>query len=148
MKNDLALLALRLSGLLLAFGHGWGKVSALMAGETGFVERVASLGFPLPYVFAWAAALSEFAGGLLVALGLATRVSAALAGFTVFVASFFRHKAHLHLLVWSGLMSAEEETVRSWGNPEGALLFLLVMIGVALMGPGKLALDRFVRFKL
>lgn len=147
MKNDLALLALRLSGLLLAFGHGWAKVVALAGGETRFIEGVARLGFPAPALFAWAAAIGEFGGGLCVALGLGTRYAAALAGFTMFVAGFIRHKAHLHLLVWLGWMSADETTVDGWGNPERALLFLLIMLGVGLMGPGRLALDRFVRFR-
>jgi putative oxidoreductase len=146
MKNDLALLALRLSGLLLAVGHGWGKVAALASGNGGrFIESVAGLGFPAPGLFAWAAALGEFAGGLLVFVGLGTRYAAALAGFTMFVAAFFRHKAHLHLLVKLGLMQASEETLKGWGNPELALIYLLLMVSLVLTGPGRYALDSYVR---
>lgn len=146
MKNDLALVVLRLSGLFLAVGHGWGKVEALASGNgTRFIEGVAGLGFPLPGLFAWAAALGEFAGGLAVFLGLGTRYAAALAGFTMFVAGFFRHKAHLHLMVKLGLMRAGEQTVAGWGNPELALAYLLVMLSLVLTGGGGIALDRYVR---
>jgi putative oxidoreductase len=148
MKNDLALAALRLSGLFLAVGHGWGKVAALASGDAdGFIQGVASLGFPAPGLFAWAAALGEFAGGLLVFAGLGTRYAAALAGFTMFVAAFLRHKAHLHLLVKLGLMQAGEETLRGWGNPELAVIYLLVMISLVLTGPGRFALDRYIEIR-
>lgn len=147
MRNDLALVALRLSGLFLAVGHGWGKVSALATGNGArFIEGVAGLGFPLPGLFAWAAALGELAGGLLVFVGLGTRYAAALAGFTMFVAAFFRHKAHLHLLVNLGMTRASDGAVTGWGNPELALMYLLVMLSLVLTGGGGLALDRWVRF--
>jgi len=146
VRNDVALLLLRLCGLFLAVGHGWGKVAMLSAGEgQRFIEGVAGLGFPAPALFAWAAALAEFGGGLCVALGLFTRYAAALAGFTMFVAAFFRHHAHHHLLVTLGLMSASEETLRSWGNPELALAYLLVMVALALLGGGRFALDSLIR---
>src|SRR5262245_59423399 len=99
MTRDLGLLILRLAGGGLALAHGWGKVVALAAGQgERLVAGVAELGFPAPGLFAWAAGLAEFAGGLLVVIGLATRVSAVFAAFTMFVAAFGRHKAHLHLL--------------------------------------------------
>jgi len=144
--TDVALLLLRMAGLLLAVNHGWGKVQALATGEgEGFVNGVAGLGFPLPVVFAWSAALSEFAGGLLVALGLGTRIAAGFAASTMFVAAFIRHKALQHLLVWIGVLSVSEETQRSWGNPEAALVFLIVFLAVAVLGGGRFALDRIVR---
>lgn len=143
LSKDLALLLLRLSGLGLALAHGLGKVLALSGGQGDrFVEGVASLGFPLPGLFAWAAALAEFLGGLCVALGLGTRVAAAFAGFAMFVAAFVRHHAFQHLLVAVGAMRASEETVRSWGNPELALLYLLAFATLVLTGGGRFSLDR------
>lgn len=144
--TDVALLLLRLAGLLLAVNHGWGKVQALATGHgEGFVNGVAGLGFPVPLVFAWAAALSEFAGGLLVALGLGTRIAAGFAAFTMLVAAFVRHKALQVFLAWVGVLSVSEETRSSWGNPEGALVFMLIFLSVAVMGGGRFALDRIVR---
>jgi putative oxidoreductase len=142
LLDDLALALLRLSGLGMALAHGLGKVVALATGEGGgFIAGVESLGFPLPTLFAWAAALAEFVGGLLVALGLGTRVAAAFAGMTMFVAGFIRHHALQHLLVTLGLMQASEETVVSWGNPELALIYLLAFGALALAGGGRFSLD-------
>lgn len=142
MSRDHAFLLLRMSGLLLAFGHGWGKVEALSTGQGGrFIEGVAAMGFPAPVVFAWAAALSEFVGGLCVGLGLFTRYAAGAAAFTMAVAAFGRHHAHGHFLSWLGVRRVAEDQLKAWGNPELAILFLLAMVALALGGPGRFALD-------
>jgi putative oxidoreductase len=143
LTSDLALLLLRLSGLGLALAHGYGKVVALSTGHGDrFVAGVESLGFPLPGLFAWAAALAELLGGLCVAIGLGTRLAAAFAAVTMFVAAFLRHHALQHLLVTLGVMKASEETVRSWGNPELALVYLIVMVALVLAGGGRFSLER------
>ena len=140
--HDLGLLLLRLSGLGLALAHGWGKLERFATGQGGrFVESVTKLGFPQPELFAWAAALSEFLGGMLVALGLGTRVAACFAAFTMGVAAFVRHRAHEHLLVALGARQATPETLEAWGDPEGALLYFGAFLAVALLGPGRFALD-------
>lgn len=76
-------------GLMLAFMHGMGKVPP----AEGFVGGVASLGFPAPLLFAWAAGLAEFIGSLLVAIGLATRPAALTVAFTMAVAALMMHGA-------------------------------------------------------
>ena len=96
-------------------------------------------------MFAWAAALAEFLAALLVALGFGTRIAAAFAGFTMFVAAFVRHKAHLHLLVELGLMSAGAEQIKSWGNPELALAYLIIFVSLTLTGGGRFAIERLIR---
>ena len=142
MARDVALLILRLAGLGLALAHGWGKVVMLASGGgDGFTQAVAAMGFPMPGVFAWAAALAEFAGGLAVALGLATRPAAAAAAFTMAVAAFGRHHAHDRLLALVGLGQATPEQIKAWGNPELALLYLLALLTLALTGGGRFALD-------
>jgi putative oxidoreductase len=69
------------AGIGMAFGHGIGKLPV----SDKFVEGVGKIGFPMPAFFAWAAALSEFACGILLALGLFTRLSSFFIGFTMLV---------------------------------------------------------------
>lgn len=89
-KINLALLFLRVTlGLTMAFAHGLGKLPV----QEGFVQGVAAMGFPMPVVFAWAAALAEFLGGLFIALGLATRISSFMWIGTMGVAAFITHAA-------------------------------------------------------
>jgi putative oxidoreductase len=142
MARDLALLILRLAGLGLALAHGWSKVLMLASGGGDrFVQAVAGMGFPMPGVFAWSAALAEFVGGLAVALGLATRTAAGLAAFTMAVAAFGRHHAHDRLLALLGLGQATPEQIKEWGDPELALVYLALLLAVAFLGGGRFSLD-------
>jgi len=141
VTRDFGLLILRLAGFYLALGHGWGKIVGLASGQSRFVELVASMGFPLPLLFAWAAGLAEFAGGLAIALGLLTRWAAGFAAVSMFVAAFVRHRAASQLLSWLGVAPASEESLKAWGNPELATVYLLVCVAVGLLGPGRLSID-------
>lgn len=140
---DVALLLLRLSGLYLAFGHGWGKFSALVTGNgERVVNMVSGLGFPLPTVFAWALGITEFVGGLCLALGLGTRLFGALVAVAMFVAAFVRHRAIFQFLSWIGVSAGSEEELRAAGDPERAVLFLLIGAALAILGAGRLSLER------
>jgi putative oxidoreductase len=143
-RQDFGLLILRLSGFGLALVHGLPKVTGLATGQSQMAEAVAKLGFPLPVAFAWAAGLGEFLGGLLVALGLFTRVGAALAACTMFVAAFLQHHAFSRLLVNLRLRYVSEDTLKAWGNPELALMYLAVLLAVLIMGPGRIAFDSVI----
>ena len=142
MRMDAALLVLRLAGLGLAVFHGWGKLQALLLGTSKFHEGLASMGFPMPVAFAWAAALSETVGGILVFLGFGTRIAAAFCAITVAVAAFGRHHAHHYLLGKLGLMTITPENEKAWGNPELALVYGLAFVTLVLSGAGRLSLDR------
>lgn len=143
--RDLALLILRLSGLLLAAGHGWSKIASLATGNGDWVVGMASgLGFPAPTLFAWALAIAEFVGGVCVALGLFTRPFAFLGVCAMFTASFLRHRALMHFAAWLGLSHPTAEQVRATGDPERALLFLIINVTILILGPGGYSLDRWL----
>lgn len=87
--TDAGLLWLRvLTGAAMAY-HGYGKVFGGHIGK--LIEGVAGMGFPAPVFFAWAAALSEFAGGILLVLGLFMRPAALFILITMGVAAFMVH---------------------------------------------------------
>jgi putative oxidoreductase len=120
----------------------------LVSGTGGnFVSTVEGLGFPMPGLFAWAAALAEFVGGLALALGIRTRIAAGFATFTLFVAVFLHHKLFNHVMVWLGTSSYPEDVVASWGNPEPAVTYLLIFVALVILGGGRFSLDHLVRRK-
>lgn len=88
--NDTGLLWLRVltgAGLIT---HGYPKL--FQGGVSGLTQMVSSMGFPRPEIFAWAAALSEFAGGVFIILGLYTRFASLMVFITMSVAAFLAHK--------------------------------------------------------
>jgi putative oxidoreductase len=101
--------------------HGYGKVFGGHMDQ--FAQGVAQMGLPLPMVFAWAAALSEFLGGILVAVGFQTRVAAFFV-FCTMSAAVFLHHAHDALAV--------KELALAYWTMAGAL---------ALTGGGSYSLD-------
>lgn len=122
MNKDLALLLLRLvAGAGIAY-HGYG---ILFIGRlSGFIDAVAQMGFPVPLFFGWTAALSQFLGGILVALGLRTRIAAALICITMICAFFIAHKAD------------------PFHQKELAMMYMVVAGSLVLSGAGKYSLDR------
>lgn len=123
-QPDLGLLIFRLTiGLSMAFAHGMGKIPP----SEGLIGGVTAMGFPAPMLFAWAAGLSEFAGGILIAIGLLTRYSAAFLGFTMAVAVFVAHGAD------------------PFKEKEMAVLYLVSCVLLLLAGAGKFSLDRWIR---
>lgn len=139
---DIALLILRLSGILMVANHGWGKLVRMSAGDTGFITGVQQMGFPYPAVFAWAATLAETLGAVFLVIGLFTRAAAAVSAFNMFVAAFLRHKAHLHGMIGLGLAQYPPDAVKGWGNPELALAYLLIFLALALAGGGRFSVER------
>lgn len=116
--RDIGLLVLRVGVAILLITHGYGKLFGHAPGMEMFTGMVTGMGFPLPAVFAYLAALSEFVGGIALLLGVFTCAAGALNAVTMFVAFAFAHKFNL--------------------NAGGAAFALLAStIALALLGPGK-----------
>jgi putative oxidoreductase len=118
--QELGLALVRIGfGLSLAFAHGLGKISH----PDQFIGGLTQGGFPLPSFLGWVAILSEFAGGLLLALGLLARPAAAFVVGTLAVAAFHVHSAD------------------PYQKKELALAYVLVSLAVLVAGPGRFSLD-------
>lgn len=88
-----------------------------------FINDVRKMGFPFPAFFAWCAVLSEFVGGILLALGLLARPAAFFNAITTFVAAFLFHRGDVS---GSGLL---------------ATVFFASTLGLTLSGPGRISVD-------
>ena len=131
IQADIGFTALRVAtGLMMAFGHGLAKVPP----PAGFVEAVAGLGFPLPAAFAWAAGLSELAGGVLIAAGLLTRPASLFLAVTMGVAAFAQH--------WADPLFS-----RSGPSKEMAVLYLVAAVAFLLTGSGRYGVDAVLRHR-
>lgn len=122
----LANLGLTLLRVFAGFGlitHGIGKLPP----SEQFVAGVAKLGFPLAPVFAWAASLAEFGGGVFLLLGLFTRPAAFFILFTMLVAAF---GVHLN---------------DPFAKKELALFYGFAALAFMLMGAGDWSLDALLR---
>jgi putative oxidoreductase len=116
----IGLLILRLwFGLVLAFGHGLSKLLSL---DT-FITSVGNRGIPLPEVAAPIAMLSEFLGGILLALGLFTRLAVASIVATMLVATFWVHLND------------------PFPKKEFALAYLVGALVILVSGPGRYSID-------
>lgn len=111
------------AGISLAFTHGIGK---LPPGEQ-LISGTANLGFPLPTLFAWAAAMSEFLGGIFLALGLFTRVSGFFIAFTMLVAILGVHGAD------------------PYQKKELAFMYFFIALAFTIKGAGDWSVDSFLR---
>jgi len=111
---------------------GWGKLHNL-AKVTGFF---ASLGIPFPGLNAPFVAGLEFAGGILLILGLASRPIALLLTGNMLVAYLTADRA--------ALFSVFSDPGKFYGAAPYTFLFACVI--VLLFGPGPLSLDRLLGF--
>jgi putative oxidoreductase len=134
--KDLALLILRLTvGALLA-GHGsqklfgWFEGPGLM-GTQGFMEK---LGLRPGRVWGTMAALGEFSGGVLTALGFLNPLGPLNIASAMIVAA---RRAHWGKPVWA-----------SAGGMELPLTNLAAALALALAGPGRYSLDRALGIRM
>ena len=111
------------AGISLMMAHGIGKLPPSQA----FVDRTASFGFPVPTGFAWAAAMSEFLGGLFLAIGLFTRVASFFIAMVMVTALYHVHYSD------------------PFQRQELAFLYLFIALCYLLKGASDWSIDAFLR---
>lgn len=121
--QDVGLLVLRIFAGVTMAGGGMDKIPV----DSWFTGQVESIGFPLPRLFAFAAAFSEFAGGWLLVIGLCSRSAAFFMAVTMGVASWTIH--------------AE---VAFWGI-HIARLYFWIYVCLTFTGAGRFSLDHLLR---
>jgi len=125
--RNAGLLFLRVMGGAGIAIHGYHKV---FGGQMADFAKMAiePMGFPFPLVFAYLSGLTEFLGGIFIAVGLATRLAAFPLFFNMCVAVFMVHMRNKDPL----------------GKMEPALAYLTAVGAILLTGSGAFSLDRII----
>lgn len=124
VQANLGLTLLRVfTGVSLMMAHGVGKIPP----SEGLINRAGEIGFPVPVVFAWAAAMSEFVGGGFLALGFLTRVSSFFIACTMVTALLGVHRAD------------------PFQKQELAFVYLFIALAFMFKGAGDWSIDRYLR---
>jgi putative oxidoreductase len=122
---DVGQLVMRAGVGVMMMTHGWPKVAGGAASWEKVGHAMGTFGLTFaPTFWGAAAAFSEFLGGFLLAIGLATRPAAACLAFTMFVA------ASNHLAHGQGLDAAGH-----------AIELFFVFVGLLFLGPGRYSVD-------
>ena len=128
--QSLFLLAVRLYWGWQFMQTGWGKLHNI----PHVIQFFTSLGIPMPGFNAWFVSLTEFVGGILLALGLGSRLFGLLLAGDMLVAY---------------IASDREALFSVFSNP-GKLYnadpytFLFASLIVLIFGPGKISLDHYL----
>jgi putative oxidoreductase len=136
-RTDTAILVLRVATGLIFIPHGVSKVFGA-GGVAKFASGLPSYG--IPTVLGYVAAYSELIGGILLIVGLLTRVAALLLGGTMFVAAFV---VQLPDAVRDPDAGANKVFAAIRGM-ELPLSILAAMIALLLLGAGKYSLDGLI----
>lgn len=113
--------------------HGFGKLGWVGPGNLqGFESWLKSLGLPMPGLQARAAMVSEILGGLLITVGLFTRLGLVICFVVMIVAAVIGHKGGGYLIT---------------NNPPGneyTINLAAVLAALFLMGPGYYSIDSWL----
>jgi putative oxidoreductase len=138
-RTDIATLVLRVACGLVFIPHGFSKVFG-SGGVAGFAQNLPSYG--IPTILGYVAAYSELIGGILLIVGLLTRIDAALLAGTMFVAAFVVQLPDaLHDPDNAGKNKAFA-MIRSMELP---LSILAAMLALVLLGGGRYSLDALLK---
>jgi putative oxidoreductase len=118
----------------MMFAHGVDKLSGGVAGIAGFGEFLSSAGLPAGLLLAWFVTLLELVGGVMLILGLLSRVIAALMTIELLVA--------IALVTGQAGLIAEEGV-----GYERDLAYIAGFLVVLLLGPGRPSLDHVLGFE-
>ena len=108
----------------LLVGHGGQK---LFNGLDGFIQGIADKGWPFPQFQGFMAVFVEFAGGVLLMVGLFTRPTALINMGLFFIITF----------VWS-------YNAPFFAGKEKSLIFLVLCTYIFCLGPGRLSVDHYL----
>jgi len=123
-QGAVGLLIFRVAAGLFLMAHGWGKIQHPFSWMPP--------GAPVPGVFQFLAAFSEFFGGLAFVVGLLTPIAAFGVYCTMAVAMLTAHASHPFIAQGGG------------PSKEPAMMYLLIATVLMLVGPGALSLDAFL----
>ena len=118
--KDIGLAILRILPSIMMLTHGLPKFQKLISGNFEFGDPIGIGAAPSLFL----AVIGEFVCPILLILGFKTRWVAIPSAITMLVAAAIVH--------------ADDP----FGNKEKALLYLVVFICIALLGPGKYSIDR------
>lgn len=125
--KDIPLLLMR---LVLAYGF-WGPAMMKWNNMSGIANWFDSMGYPFPTLNAYLAGTTEFAGVILMVIGIGTRIISMPMMFIMFIAIF---TVHLH----SGFEAGNN-------GFEIPLYYLIMLFTLMIYGPGKYSLEGLLR---
>ena len=133
--SDIAVLILRIAAGLIFLPHGWPKIAG-EGGAASFATDV-STNYGIPALFGYIAAYAEFAGAILLIVGLLTRLDAFLLAATMFVAAFIVQLPDALYEVQPGAI----KTFVVLRGIEMPLALFAMCVALLLTGGGRFSLD-------
>jgi putative oxidoreductase len=126
--RDAGMLALRVGAGALMSWHGWSKLDGGISNFRGFVE---SLNLPVPGLLAYAVTFLELVGGIMLIVGVLTRLPALLLALEMLLTGSVVKLTKLNVPLFAS------DTV----GAELDFLFMSAFLAIALVGPGRWSLD-------
>ncbi|MFP5247376.1 MAG: DoxX family protein [Thermoanaerobaculia bacterium] len=138
LTSDIAALILRVVAGAIFLPHGWSKIAG-DGGAGAFAADVAA-NYGIPSFLGYVAAYAEVVGGVLLVVGLFTRLDALLLGATMFVAAFL-------VQLPDALFGVEPGAIKAFVAIRGIelpLAMFAICVALLLTGGGRFSLDRLI----